>query len=334
MILDLVIHTADSHTEGNPTRVVLSGFGVIPGATILEKRDYVRNNLDDLRRMILHEPRGGALNCAVLRLDPCDPRADVAAVIMEQAEYVPMCGHCIIGFATTLVELGLVKRQTPTTRIVIETVAGLVTAMVDTSTGRTGAVTLENVPSFVVSEGVELTMADGITVTADISFGGDFYICVPAADLGLSLSPASPAEILQRAAQVRHAARALVVRHPEREDLDKIYMVSFYEELSRSPVHYRNVIVAPPAAIDRSPCGTGTSAMLARLYRRGILGVGDAFVNEGILGTTFEGRVARSVDIGEVAAIIPEITGRAYMTGFHDWVRDPEDPFPAGFLLE
>jgi proline racemase len=334
VILNRVIHTADSHTEGNPTRVVLSGFGLIPGASIIQKRDYVRDHLDDLRRLILHEPRGGALNCAVLMLDPCDPRADVAAVIMEQAEYVPMCGHCMIGLATTLVELGLVEQESPSTTIVIETVAGLVTASVDSSRGRAGAVTLQNVPSFVAAEEIALRLEDGRVVTADISFGGDFYICVAAADVDLQITPDSSSAIIQRAADVRNAARDVVVRHPTRTDLDRAYMVLFYEERSTSPLRYRNVIVAPPGAIDRSPCGTGTSAMLARLHHLNLLGVGDTLINEGILGTTFLGRVSRLVDVGDIGGIVPEITGRAYMTGFHQWVLDPEDPFPGGFLLQ
>lgn len=334
MILRKIIHTADSNTEGNPTRVVLSGFGLIPGASIIEKRDYVREHLDDLRRLILHEPRGGALNCAVLMLDPCDPRADVAAVIMEQEEYVPMCGHCMIGLATTLVELGLVEQTSPNTTVIIETVAGLVTATVDTSRNRAGAVTLENVPSFLGAEGIELHLEDGRTISVDISFGGDFYICVRAADVGLKITPDSATEIIRYAAIIRSATRDIIVRHPTRDDIDRAYMVMFYEELSASPLRYKNVVVAPPGAIDRSPCGTGTSAMLARLHHLGILQPGGVLISEGILGTTFIGTVARRVEVGDILGIIPEITGRAYMTGFHQWVLDPEDPFPGGFLLQ
>jgi proline racemase len=334
MHLNNVIHTVDSHTEGNPTRVVLSGFGVIPGSTLLEKRDYVQANRDDLRRLLLHEPRGGALNCAVLLLDPCDSRADVSAIIMEQAEYVPMCGHCIIGLATTLVELGLVVARTePQTQIVIETPSGLVTALVEVGNRRTGAVTLRNVPSFLTAESVPLQLADGRNISADISFGGDFYICVEAKQLGIELSPHFASEIEALGRVIREAARDIKVVHPARPDLDRAYMVMFYEELSLEPIHYRNVIVAPPGMIDRSPCGTGTSAALARLVAQGKMSVGDTLVNEGILGTSFRARAVERVELGEVRAVVPEITGRAYITGFHQWVLDPEDPFPAGYLL-
>lgn len=333
MQLSRVIHTVDSHTEGNPTRVIVSGFGVIPGSTLVEKRDYVRDNLDDLRTMLLHEPRGGALNCAVLLLDPCDPNADVSAIIMEQAEYVPMCGHCMIGLATTIIELGLVPRVEPQTRIVIETPAGLVAAMVGVKGGRAVEVALQNVPSFLAAENVPLQLADGRNVTADISFGGDFYICVEASQLGITLAPQSAAEIEALARLVRAAARDVKVVHPTRPDLNRAYMVMFYEELSLAPAHFRNVIVAPPGMIDRSPCGTGTSAMLARLTARGDLAVGDILVNEGILGTSFRARAVERVELADVSAVVPEITGRAYITGFHQWVLDPEDPFPAGYLL-
>ena len=334
MRADRVIHTVDSHTEGNPTRVVLSGFGPIPGVTLLEKRDYVRDHLDNLRRLLLHEPRGGALNCAVLLLDACDPAADVSAIIMEQAEYVPMCGHCIIGLATTLVEMGLVARTEPETKIIIETPAGLVTARVRVEDdGRVGPVSLRNVPSFLAAENVELRLSDGRIVVADISYGGDFYICIEAKTVGIDISPAAAPAIVALARMVREAARTVTVAHPTRPDLDRAYMVMFFEERSRQPAHYRNVVIAPPGAIDRSPCGTGTSALLARLTAQGTLAPGELLVNEGIMGTNFRARVVERLNWGKVQAIVPEITGHAYITGVHDWTLDPADPFPSGFLL-
>lgn len=333
MLFDRMIHTVDSHTEGNPTRIIVSGFGNVPGSSVAEKREYVMKHMDGLRRMLLHEPRGGGLNCAVLPLPPCDPAADVCAIIMEQDEYVPMCGHCIIGLATTLVEMNLVERTTPRTTVVIETLAGLVTAEVDTSGQRVGAVTLRNVPSFLAHRDVELTLSDGRSVIADVVFGGDFYVCVPADQLGLTLAPSSAADIVRQANLVREAAAGFPVVHPGRPDLSRAYMVMFYREDGADPTKYRNVVIAPPGAIDRSPCGTGTSALLARLVARGLLQPDEVLTNHGIVGTAFRARVAEQTTVGTLPAVVPEITGRAYLTGFHQWVIDPEDPFPAGFLL-
>jgi len=252
---------------------------------------------------------------------------------MEQDEYVPMCGHCIIGLATTLVELNLVKREVPRTTVVIETLAGLVTAEVETSGREVGPVTLRNVPSFLAQQDVELLLSAGETITADIAFGGDFYICVAADLLGLDILPSSAPEIIHHAGLVRAAGESLAVVHPTRPDLNRAYMVMFYRQDAIDPTTYRSVVVAPPGAIDRSPCGTGTSALLARLVARGLLQRGQTLTNHGIVGTAFQALVAESTSIGNLSAIVPAITGRAYLTGFHQWVLDPADPFPSGFTL-
>lgn len=333
MQFDRMIHTVDSHTEGNPTRIIVSGFGEVRGSTVAEKREYVMKHMDGLRKMLLHEPRGGGLNCAVLPLPPCDPAADVCAIIMEQDEYVPMCGHCMIGLATTLVELNLVKREMPRTTLVIETPAGLVTAEVETNGQHVGPVTLRNVPCFLAHRDVELTLSDGTTITADIAFGGDFYICVSADLLGLDIAPSSAPEIVHHAGRVRAAAEHVPVIHPARPDLNRAYMVMFYRQDAIDPTTYRNVVIAPPGAIDRSPCGTGTSALLARLVARGLLQPEETLTNQGIVGTAFMARVAECTSVGSLPAVIPAVTGRAYLTGFHQWVVDPTDPFPTGFVL-
>ena len=328
-----VIHTVDSHTGGNPTRVIVSGMPAIPGRTLLERRDHLRRNDDWLRRLLVHEPRASGLMCAVLLTPPGDPEADVGAIFLEQDEYPPMCGHCIIGVATTLVELGLVPRQAPVTRIGIETPAGLVRTSVSSEAGHVTSVTFLNVPSFVVDPNAIITLADGQALPAVISYGGEFYVCVDAGTAGVEVSPANADVIVSRANVIRRAVSERKLRHPTRPDLNRVYNVMFYERGSSDPVSYKNVVVVPPGKIDRSPCGTGTSALLAHLIATGELREAAEFTNAGILGTSFKGRVHDQLMLGDTAAIVPEITGSAYLTGFHEFVLDPQDPFPRGFLL-
>ena len=333
MIFDRLIHTVDSHTDGNPTRVILSGFGRVPGATILEQRSFLQHERDDLRKLLLREPRGGALMCAVLVLPPCDPKADVGVVFLEPDEYPPMCGHCAIGTATTLVALGLVPRTEPETRVALDAPAGLVVARVQTHGARIGSTTITNVPSFLAEEGVKVALPNGGEVTIDISYGGEYYACVRAEDLNVVIAPERAHELVTAASGIRVALAGRKVPHPTRPDIERVYNVLIYQPDPKDQFVYRNVVVCPPGAIDRSPCGTGTSALMALLEAKGLLVLGQTLRNHGILGTAFDGRLIEEVPLGSTRAFVPEVTGRAYLTGIHDFVLDPDDPFPTGYLL-
>jgi len=326
------ITTIDSHTGGNPTRVVVSGVDPIAGTTVLAKRETLRLQNDSLRRVLVHEPRGGGLMCAVLVLEPCDPLADASIIFLEQDEYPPMSGHSTIGVAMTLVETGMVARTEGRTRVVLDTPAGLVTAWVDTHGETTGPVTLEMPPSFVAAEHVPIDGHEGVTV--DIAYGGDYYACVDAASLGLKLRRDNTDAIKLAAAGIRQSLATRRFPHPTRPYINRVYYVLFWENVTGETRHTRNVVICPPSVVDRSPCGTGTASLLALMHHRGSISVGEHLINEGILGTAFDGCIDRLDTIEGIPTVIPRVTGTAYITGFHQFLVDRRDSLPTGFVLD
>ena len=328
-----MVYTVDSHTDGGATRVILSGYGTIPGETLLKKKQYVESQYDNLRGLLVNEPRGGGLMTAVLVLEPSDKSADVAVIIMDSSGYPPMCGHCMIGVATTLVETGLVQREEPVTNIIIETEAGLVTASVSVHEANVGPVTLDNVPSYVAERDVSIDLPDGTNAAVDITYGGQYYACVRAADVRVRILNEHAAELEQVGDSIRGALAGKVITHPTIPHIDSAYNVLIYEPLESNSVRVRSAVICPSGSLDRSPCGTGTSALMAHLSARGELEVGQTLVNEGILGAFFSGRILGAVAVGTYSGIRSEVTGRAYITGFHHFMLDSHDPFPAGYVI-
>lgn len=327
------IHAVDSHTEGNPTRVVLSGVPVPPGANVIEKNDWLKNNDDDLRRLLNFEPRANSMMCSVFVFPPTSAKADFSLVITEQDEYVPMSGHCIIGAATTVVATGLVKQREPETSVVFETLAGLVRCEVSVREHRVGPVSFRNVESFLLHEQLAVSTLDNESVSVDVAYGGCFYAMVDADALGLELTPMNERSIISQArAIIRDLNSRYEIRHPDFPYITRCYQTLFYSKRC-SQGDVQQVIVAPPGALDRSPCGTGASAHLAALIARGLVQQGETVEFEGLLGTKFN---ACAVELGSRDGrtnIIPEVSGRAYITGFHQFVLDADDPFPAGYRI-
>jgi len=327
------IRTVDSHTEGNPTRVIVGGVALPPGDGLLEKQRWLVDNDDNLRRLLCFEPRGGGLMCGVLLMPPMDDDCDFSVIIMEQDAYVPMSGHCIIGTATTVVETGMVEMVEPVTTVRFNTLAGVVTCRVDVINGRVGAVSFENVDSFLHKSNVSLTVEGYGELVVDIAYGGDYYTIVDADSIDLLLEPSNDAEIIAASVVIREAvAEQLEIIHPEQAHINQCYQVQFTSE-SRTVGDYKQTIVSPPGAIDRSPCGTGTSARLAALFTRGEISADESRSFAGILNTCFEGKVIRSEKRDEITFVTPEVRGRAYITGYHKFVLAEEDPFPGGFRL-
>lgn len=327
------IHAVDSHTEGNPTRIVLSGIPVPPGQSIVERNDWLKHNDDDLRRLLNFEPRANSMMCSVYVFPPISDEADFSVVITEQDEYVPMSGHCIIGTATTVVATGLVKHTEPSTPVVFETPAGLVRCSVSLNQHRTGPVSFRNVESFLLHENLIVTTASGDTASADVAYGGCFYALVDADALGLDLVPTNEQDIIAQARSIIGSLNSRYeIRHPDLPYITRCYQTLFYSKHS-SKGDVRQIIVAPPGTLDRSPCGTGASAHLATLVARGMAEQGQRVTFEGPLGTTFSARALEVESRDGRINIIPEVTGRAWITGFHHFVLDPEDPFPAGYRL-
>jgi len=317
-----------------PTRVITGGVGRIPGATMLERKEHFERELDDLRLLLMREPRGhGAMSGAILQ-PPARKDADWGVVFIEVSGCLPMCGHGTIGVATVLVETGMVRVTEPETVIRLDVPAGLVEARVAVRDGRAESVTLRNVPSFLERRDARVTV-DGLgEVTYDMAYGGNFYAIVEAASLGLTVEPASAGALIARGAQIMGAIEASGARpvHPEDERIAGCRHVIF-EAPGAAGADARGATSIHPGWLDRSPCGTGTSARLAQLHARGTLEVGEPWVHESIIGSRFTGRIAEATAVAGRPAVIPEITGRAWVTGMAQYLLDPADPFPSGFAL-
>jgi proline racemase len=323
----------DSHTEGMPTRVVTGGVGPIPGATMLERRATFLREMDDLRLLLMREPRGHAAMSGAILQPPTRDDADWGVLFIEVSGCLPMCGHGTIGVATVLVETGMVAVTEPETVVRLDVPAGLVEARVAVEGGRARSVTLRNVPAFL--HGRDLAVAvDGLgEVGYDMAFGGNFYAIVDATAVGLSVDPARSDELVERGLAVMAAIDAADRPvHPEDERIAGCHHVVFHEP-GRDGAHARAATSIHPGWLDRSPCGTGTSARMAQLHARGELGIGEPFVNESVIGTRFTGRLVAETTVAGRPAVVPEITGRAWITGMGQYLLDAEDPFPAGFAL-
>ncbi|MEU5693203.1 proline racemase family protein [Actinosynnema sp. NPDC020468] len=325
------LHAVDSHTEGMPTRVITGGVGVIPGDTMAARREHFVANLDHLREFLVNEPRGHPAMSGAILQPPTRPDADFGVLYVEVSGCLPMCGHGTIGVATVLVETGMVPVVSPETVVRLDTPAGLVHARVRVVDGRAESVTLENVPSFAVELDASVDVPGFGRVRYDLAYGGNFYAILPIADLGIPFSRTEKGRMLAAGLSIMDAidARARPV-HPENPAIAGCKHVQLVEE---GPEGSRNAMVIHPGWFDRSPCGTGTSARLAQLHARGELALGVDHVNESLLGTRFVGRLVRETVVAGRPAVVPTVTGRAWITGTAQYLLDPTDPFPNGFVL-
>jgi len=321
---------ADTHTEGNPTRILLAGLDLPAGLSVPEVRAWLRDEADWVRTRLVHEPRGGALTCAVVPVPGRGPHWDVGAVLLEPGSYPPMCGHCMIGFAATAVELNLVPGASRTgdeSRLRILTPAGVVQARVTHPTGSAAQVTLVNVPSYVAAA-TTWDLPDG-QVPIDVTYGGDHYLTIDAAVLGLSLERGEARVITDLAVRARETLAQSGFRDPETGDLLDVYQVMFFRRLD--PGTFRLVVVAPPGVIDRSPCGTGSSALVALLVDRGEVLRGQTIVTQSIIGSTFQVCAEAHTDVNGRSAVVPEVTGAAFINSFSTVVADRLDRWRNGF---
>lgn len=334
MTFSQLLSVLDYHTEGEPMRIVTAGAPSPPGATMLERSAAFAAHHDDLRRLILDEPRGHAAMCGAILTPPLCPGADTGVIFIEPLGVVHMCGHGAIAIATMLVETGRVAGREPETPVVLDTAAGSVTARVHVAGGRVAGATIRNVPSYSALLDARVSVPGLGPVPFDLAYGGHFYALVEAAPLGLKLEPAEALSIVEVGERIRLAIEAeFPLAHPEGEQSKGLLYVQFFAPSRHPRAHLRNAVVVAPAGIDRSPCGTGTSARLANLWARGAIAPGQEFIHESIIGTLFEARVVGTTRVGEYEAVIPEITGRAYLMGINQLVLRPDDPFPSGFRL-
>jgi proline racemase len=328
-----VFHAVDSHTEGMPTRVITGGVGVIPGDTMSDRRLYFVDHLDHLRRLLMNEPRGHSAMSGAILQPPTRPDADWGVVFIEVSGCLPMCGHGTIGVATVLVETGMVEVTEPVTTIRLDTPAGLVVAEVAVTDGVARSVTIQNVPSFTAGLDQTVDVPGYGEVRYDMAFGGNFYAILGLDQLGLPFDRAAGQRLLDAGLSIMAAIneRDRPV-HPERPEIagcHHVYLAAPGSDARRS----RHAMAIHPGWFDRSPCGTGTSARMAQLYTRGELPLHTDFRNESFIGTHFTGRLVGETSVGPVPAVVPTITGRAWLTGTAQYFLDPDDPFPEGFRL-
>ena len=338
MTLPDAVRVVDSHTEGMPTRVVTAGAPTLPGADMLERRAAFEASHDHLRTFLMFEPRGHAAMSGAILQPPTRPDADVAVLFIEVSGCLAMCGHGTIGVATVLVEERMVEVVEPVTRVRLEVPAGLVVADVEVVDGRARSVTITNVPSFVHATDVTLDVPGLGPLVVDVAFGGNFYALVPAERLGIPLEPSREQDLIRAGMAVIGAADAQVAPvHPEDariRGIEHLVVTAPGDDGSAGggPVDGRSATVIHPGWIDRSPCGTGTSARMALLHHRGELALDTPYVHASFIDSRFEGRLVGTTEVAGRSAVVPTIRGRAWVSGRAELVLDPTDPFPAGFL--
>lgn len=327
------ITAVDSHTEGMPTRVVTGGVGVIPGETMADRRQYFIDHMDDLRTFLMTEPRGHAAMSGAVLQPSTRPDADWGVLYIEVSGLLPMCGHGTIGVATVLVETGMVPVREPETVVRLDTPAGLVEARVAVRDGVAERVTLRNVDAFSLSLDASVRVPGLGEIPYDMAYGGNFYAIVDLDAVGLPFDRARKAEILDAGLKIMAAINdRRPPHHPVEKPIDGCKHVQFIAPGSDAK-HSRNAMAVHPGWFDRSPCGTGTCARMAQLHARGELPLDADFVNESFIGTEFTGRLVAESTVGDLPAVVPEISGRAWITGTANYLLDPTDPFPAGFTL-
>ena len=332
-----VITTIDAHAAGEPLRIITSGLPDLPGSTMLEKRRYMQQHYDAIRRALMWEPRGHHEMYGCVLTPSVTPEADLGVLFMHNEGYSTMCGHGVIALVTTLLNTGALPAKGQLTPVNLDTPAGLVraTAHLD-SKGQVERVSFLNVPSFLYAGNVEVTVPDFGKVLVDIAFGGAFYAYLPAERVGLRVVPEQLAQLVAAGEAIKKAANAtLPVKHPLEEDLSFLYGTILIGPPEDPAHHSRNICVFANAEVDRSPTGTGVSGRLAIHYAKGELVENQRIVIESILGaaSTFSGRVAGRTKIAPYDAVIPEVSGTAFITGRHEFLIDPRDELRKGFLL-
>jgi len=328
-----VFHAVDSHTEGMPTRVITGGVATLPGETMFQRRQWFVEHADGLRRLLMNEPRGHSAMSGAILQPPTRSDADVGVLFIEVSGCLPMCGHGAIGVATVLVETGMVTVTEPVTTIRLDTPAGLVVADVAVHDGAAQAVTIRNVASFSHELDAAVDVPGHGRISYDIAYGGNFYAILDLDQVGIAFDRAEKQRILDAGLAIMDAIndqnRPV---HPENPHIDVCHHVQFVAPGSDAR-HSRHAMAIHPGWFDRSPCGTGTSARMAQLHARGALGLDADFVNESFIGTRFVGRLVDETTVGDRPAVVPTVTGRAWLTGTAQYLLDPADPFPEGFEL-
>jgi proline racemase len=331
--------TIDSHTQGEPTRLLIGGTGDLPGATIKEKRDFFAARYDDVRNLLTREPRGHRDMFAAVVTEPVSPEAQFGLIYMDARRYPYLCGHATIGAVTTLIETGAIEVTEGKGVVGVDTPSGLLSAHTEIAGGRVLSVGIDMPPSFVYKTDCPLEVPGFGRVTVDLVCVGGFFAMVSAASIGIDLIAENSKQLIDLGmAVIDSANRELQVYHPERSEVNTIDVAEFYAEKpdDQQGRSGTSVVVYGESHMDRSPCGTGTTAKMTLLHHKGRLRLGEMYRNASPLGTVFEGSIVRELtigDSGEFRGIIGQVRGSAAITGYHRFVLDAGDPFQKGFLL-
>lgn len=323
----------DSHTMGEPTRIILQGFPELQGSTMMERKKFLEKNYDHYRKTLMLEPRGHRDMFGALLTEPISEEADLGVIFMDSGGYLNMCGHGSIGTATVVVETGLVNVTEPYTNVVLEAPAGIIRAKVKVENGRAVEVSILNVPAFLYKQDLNIELQGYGNIPFDISFGGSFFVLVDSEKIGIAIEQKNLSTLTDLGMKLLKKINDVVeISHPYL-DITTVDLVEFYGKPDNPKAHLKNVVIFGEAQADRSPCGTGTSAKLAYLYEKGNIELGEEFIYESITGSMFKGIATKEIEIDGKKAIIPQITGSAYITGLNQLMLNSYDPHKYGFLM-
>ncbi len=326
------ILTLDSHTAGEPTRLIVGGVDPLPGGTMEAKRRYFKKNLDQIRLLMTREPRGHRGMLAALVTEPVSRDAHFGLIYMDARRYPFLCGHATIGAVATLVETGALEVEGPETVIIVDTPSGPMKARARVEEGLVESVAVQTVPSFVYGRDESLEVPGLGTLTVDTVCVGGFFVMVSTDQIKLDLTPDNGDRLIQLGMRIIELANEqLVVRHPTRPEVATVDVVEFYAPHDRH--RGRSAVIYGESHMDRSPCGTGTAAKMTLFHDRGDLHIHEPYTNTGALGTVFEARLVEETTVGDSAAVVAEISGSAHITGINEFILDSRDPFPEGFLI-
>ncbi len=328
------IHAIDSHTMGEPTRIITGGIPSIPGETMAQKKEFLQREMDHIRTGVMHEPRGHNDMFGSILTTAVTQNADFGVIFMDGGGYLNMCGHGSIGAVTAALETGIVNMEEPITKVAFDTPAGFIQAEARVENSKVKEVSIVNVPAFLYKQDQKVFMEGFGDIVFDISFGGSFFAIVDMGQFGLEIIPENANQIKKLGIRLRDIInREISVQHPELSHINTVDLVEFYGPPTHPEANHKNVVIFGQGQVDRSPCGTGTCAKLAALYARGELKEKEPFIYESILGTLFKGEIVGTGKIKEYTSIVPKITGASYITGFQHFVFDKDDPLLYGFCL-
>lgn len=331
-----VLNVVGCHTGGEVNNVLTGGFGDVPGSSVYKKMRYIEQHRDDVRQLLLHEPRGSVIQCVNILVPPCDPEADMGYVIAESAEYPAMSGSNTICTATVLLETGIVPMQEPVTELTLEAPAGLIRVRCECRDGKVTSVTLVNQPAFAYHLDTTIEIEGYGSLEVDVAWGGMAYVLVDAARFGFSLTPDEGRDLSDVGQVVKKAAaQQLKAVHPVNPDFPGITQTEFTGPLTREKgiLTSKNAVVVTPGRLDRSPCGTGTSARLAVLHAKGQIKVGEEFIHRSVIDSEYSTHVVKTTTVGDKPAVVPSVSGQAWITDMRQVGLDPSDPYPAGYTL-